>query len=226
MDTRCLRGLISTQTRQHATLAASNDRCRPVNVDPIERISSLFTDSVQAMTRAAEIQPAAIASAADCIVSSLLGGGKVLSCGNGCSAADAQYFVAQMQHRFERERPGLPAIALNSDTATLTAIAVDEGFSEIFAKQIGALGHPGDVLLVLSIDGAAGNTTAAVESAKERQLQIIALTGRDGGEIAVRLRSTDIEIRAPALEAARILENHRLVIHCLCDLIDMQLMGG
>ena len=226
MDTRCLRGLMSTQTWEHATLAVSDDRCRPGDVDPIERISNLFTDSVQAATRAAEIQTAAIALAADRIVSSLLGGGKVLSCGNGCSAADAQYFVAQMQHRFERERPGLPAIALNSDAATLTAIAVDEGFSEIFARQIGALGHPGDVLLVLSIDGMADNTTAALESAKERQLQIIALTGGDGGEIAVRLRSTDIEIRAPAVDAARILENHRLVIHCLCDLIDLKLMGG
>lgn len=217
---------MSTQTWEHATLAVGDDRCQPGDVDPIERINDLFTDSVQAATRAAETQPAAIALAAERIVNSLLGGGKVLSCGNGCSAADAQYFVAQMQHRFERERPGLPAIALNSDAATLTAIAVDEGFSEIFAKQIGALGHPGDVLLVFSIDGTAGNTTAALESAKERQLQIIALTGGDGGEIAVRLRSTDIEIRAPAVEASRILENHRLVIHCLCDLIDMKLMGG
>jgi phosphoheptose isomerase len=131
-----------------------------------------------------------------------------------------------MQHRFERERPGLPAIALNSDAATLTAIAVDEGFSEIFAKQVSALGHPGDILLTLSVTGTASNMITAVEAAEERQMQIIALTGGDGGEVAARLRANDIDIRTPAVRAARILENHRLVIHCLCDLIDLQLMGG
>ena len=176
--------------------------------------------------QAAAVQAAPIAMAAQCVVNSLLGGGKTLSCGNGNSAADAQYFTAQMQHRFERERPGLPAIALNSDTATLTAITIDEGFSAIFAKQIGALGHPGDVLLTLSVDGTASNMIAAVEAAKERQMQIVAITGPDGGGMAAELRTDDIEIRAPASEAARILENHRLVIHCLCDLIDLQLMGG
>jgi len=172
------------------------------------------------------MQGPSIALAAQCIVDSLLGGGKILSCGNGSSAADAQYFAAQMQHRFERERPGLPAVALNSDVATLTAIALDEGFNEIFAKPISALGHPGDVLLAFSISGTAGNMIAAVEAAKERQMLIIALTGRDGGEVALRLRASDVEIRAPAEQSARVLENHRLVIHCLCDLIDLQLMGG
>jgi len=195
-------------------------------VDPIERVTTLFEESARLNTEAAEVQAAPIAMAAQCIVTSLLGGGKMLSCGNGGSAADAQYFAAQMQHRFERERPGLPAIALNSDAATLTAIAIDEGFSAIFAKPIGALGHPGDVLLTLSINGTASNMVAAVEAAEERQMQIIALTGRDGGGVSERLRPTDIEIRAPGADAARILENHRLVIHCLCDLIDLQLMGG
>lgn len=195
-------------------------------MDPIERVTALFAESVKLNAEAAANQAAPIAMAAQCIVTSLLGGGKMLSCGNGGSAADAQYFAAQMQHRFERERPGLPAVALNSDAATLTAIAIDEDFSAIFSKQIGALGHPGDVLLTLSINGTASNMIAAVEAAKERQLQIIALTGRDGGGVAAGLRTSDIEIRAPATEAARILENHRLVIHCLCDLIDLQLMGG
>jgi len=195
-------------------------------VDPIERVTTLFAESVRLNAEAAEAQAGPIAMAAQCIVTSLLGGGKMLSCGNGSSAADAQYFVAQMLHRFERERPGLPAIALNSDATTLTAIAVDEGFSAVFAKQISALGHPGDVLLTLSINGTASNMIAAVEAAKERQMQIIALTGRDGGDVAAGLRTGDIEIRAPGTEAARILENHRLVIHCLCDLIDLQLMGG
>ena len=195
-------------------------------MDPIERVSALFAESVKLNAEAAATQAEPIAMAAQCIVTSLLGGGKMLSCGNGSSAADALYFAVQMQHRFERERPGLPAVALNSDAATLTAIAVDEGFSAIFAKQISALGHPGDVLLSLGVDGTASNMIAAIEAAKERQLQIIALTGRDGGGVAAGLRIGDIEIRAPATDAARILENHRLVIHCLCDLIDLQLMGG
>jgi len=195
-------------------------------VDPIERVTALFSESVKLNSEASAAQAAPIAMAAQCIVSSLLGGGKTLSCGNGSSAADAQYFAAQMAHRFERERPGLPAVALNSDTAILTAIATDEGFSEVFTRQIGALGHPGDVLLLLSVNGAASNMISAVEAAKERQLQIVALTGSDGGGLAASLRTSDIEIRAPATETARILENHRLVIHCLCDLIDLQLMGG
>ena len=195
-------------------------------MDPIERINTLFDDNARLTSSAAETQAAPIAMAAQCIVNCLLGGGKVLSCGNGSSAADAQYFAAQMQHRYERERPGLPAIALNSDAAILTAIAVDEGFSAIFAKQISALGHPGDVLLTMSINGTAENMVTAIDAAADRQMRVIALTGRDGGDVALKLRTNDIEIRTPAADAARILENHRLVIHCLCYLIDLQLMGG
>lgn len=195
-------------------------------MDPIERINALYEDNARLTGSAAETQAAPIALAAQCIVNSLLGGGKVLCCGNGGSAADAQYFAAQMQHRYERERPGLPAIALNSDTAILTAIAVEEGFCNIFAKPVSALGHPGDVLLTLSINGTAENMVAAIDAAADRQMRVIALTGRDGGDVALKLRTNDIEIRTPAVDAARILENHRLVIHCLCDLIDLQLMGG
>ncbi len=186
----------------------------------------MFAESAQLSASAASVQAAPIARAASRIVSSLLGGGKVLSCGNGSSAADAQYFAAQMQHRFERERPGLPAIALNSDAAILTAIALDDGFSEIFSKQVGALGQPGDILLTLSINGTASNMVGAITAARERQMRVIAVTGRDGGEVAARLDAQDVEIRTPAVEAARILENHRLVIHCLCDLIDLELIGG
>lgn len=195
-------------------------------MNPIERVATLFAESAQVNATAVEHQSSAIATAAGSIVASLLGGGKILSCGNGSSAADAQYFAALMQHRFERERPGLPAVALNSDAAILTAVALDEGFSEIFAKQVSALGHPGDVLLILSINGTASNTVAALTAAQERQMRVVALTGRDGGAVAAGLRETDIEIRSPADSAARILENHRLVLHCLCDLIDLQLMGG
>jgi phosphoheptose isomerase len=195
-------------------------------LDLITRVTTLFAESAQLSASAAASQAAPIAQAAQSIVESLLGGGKALSCGNSGSAADAQYFAAQMQHRFERERPGLPAIALSSDAVILTAIALDDGIGEIFAKQISALGHPGDVLLALSANGTASSMTSAVEAAKERQMQTIALTGGDGGEVAARLGAGDIEIRTPALETPRILENHRLVIHCLCDLIDLQLMGG
>ncbi len=117
-------------------------------------------------------------------------------------------------------------MALNADAATLTAIALDEGFNEIYAKQISSLGHPGDVLLTLSVNGTAGNIVAAIEAAQERQMQLVAITGRDGGTVAQRLRPTDTEIRAPAEEPARILENHRLVLHCLFDIIDLQLLGG
>lgn len=195
-------------------------------MDPTDRIVSLFAASADLHERAALSQVAPIANAAKLIVASLLAGGKVLSCGNGSSAADAQYFAAHMQHRFQRERPGLPAMALTADTATLTAIAVDEGFDAIYAKQISALGNPGDVLLTLSINGTAANLVAAVQAAKDRQMNMVALTGRDGGIVAEQLRPEDSEIRAPADQPARILENHRLVLHCLFDVIDLQLMGG
>ena len=195
-------------------------------MDPIERVNALFAESAELNARALGRQAEPIVLAARCIVNSLLGGGKVLSCGNGGSAADAQYFTAQMQHRFERERPGLPAIALNVDATLLTAIARDEGISEIFAKQVGALGHPGDVLLAASTDGAQRNMVAALDAARERQMLIVALTGGEGGEMATRLRPTDVDIRTPAAGTARILENHRLMLNCLCDLIDLQLMGG
>jgi phosphoheptose isomerase len=195
-------------------------------VDPIERVNALFAESAQLSAHAAESQAAPIAQAAQRIVGCLLGGGKILACGNGNSAADAQYFAAQMQHRFERERPGLPALALGSDTVILTAIAIDDGFNEVFAKQVSALGHPGDLLFALTTDGTAINVGRAVHAARERQMQVIALTGRGGGDLAAGLDEIDIEIRTPALEASRILENHRLVIHCLCDLLDLLLMGG
>jgi phosphoheptose isomerase len=195
------------------------------DVQTTDRITALFAASSELLGRAAETQTRSIATAAQCIVSCLLDGGKILSCGNGSSAADAQYFAAHMQHRFQRERPGLPAVALTADAATLTAIGVDDGFDAIYARQLNAIGQPGDVLLTLSINGNAGNLIAAMETARERQLRLVALTGRDGGAVARRLGEGDTEIRAPSDEPARILENHRLVLHCLFDIIDLQLMG-
>ena len=195
-------------------------------MDPTERVAALFDASSDLHARAARLQVVPIATAARTIVESLLAGSKILTCGNGCSAADAQYFAAHMQHRFQRERPGLPALALTADTATLTAIGIDEGFDAIYARQINALGQPGDVLLTLSINGTAGNLVAAINAAKDRQMRLVAVTGRDGGNVAQQLRTEDTEIRAPADEPARVLENHRLVLHCLLDVIDLQLMGG
>ncbi len=168
---------------------------------------------------------APIRLAAEMIVQSLLGGGKVLACGNGGSAGDAQHFSSEMLNRFERERPGLPAIALTTDTSTLTSISNDYAFAEVFAKQIGALGHPGDVLLAISTSGNSLNVVRAVEAAEEQQMKIVALTGRGGGRLGDMLREGDVEIRVDSDSTARIQEVHLLVIHCLCDLIDTQLLG-
>ena len=166
-----------------------------------------------------------IREAAEMIVQSLLGGGKVLACGNGGSAGDAQHFSSEMLNRFERERPGLPAIALTTDSSTLTSISNDYAFAEVFAKQIGALGHPGDVLLAISTSGNSPNVVRAVEAAEEQQMKVVALTGRGGGRLGEMLREADVEIRVDSDSTARIQEVHLLVIHCLCDLIDTQLLG-
>lgn len=196
------------------------------SVKPIDRVAELFAENRAVNTLGAESQAPAIARATATLVNSLLGGGKILCCGNGSSAADAQAFAAQLQHRFQRERPGLPALSLGASPTILTAIASADGYSEIFAKQLSTLGHPGDVLLLLSVSGADINMLAATDAAHEQQMDVVALTGGDGGMIAGRLRSNDTEIRAPSHSMARVLENHRLALHCVCDLIDLQLMGG
>jgi len=152
-------------------------------------------------------------------------GGKILSCGNGGSAADAQHFAAELLNRFEIERPPLAAVALTTDSSTLTSIANDYAYEDIFAKQVTALGKPGDILLAITTSGNSANVTQAVHAAHENQLSIVVLSGCDGGELAGALNSDDIEIRAPATRTARIQEVHLLVIHCLCDLIDHKLFG-
>lgn len=194
-----------------------------MNLD--ERINHLFSESIAAKQRCLPTLIAPIAGAAELIVASLLEGGKVLSCGNGGSAGDAQHFSSEMLNRFERERPGLPALALTTDSSTLTSIANDYAFQEIFAKQIGALGHPGDVLLAISTSGNSANILRAVETAKEQQMKVVALTGKDGGELASLLHEEDREICVDSSSTARIQEVHLLIIHCLCDLIDTLLLG-
>jgi D-sedoheptulose 7-phosphate isomerase len=160
------------------------------------------------------------------MVQCLLAEGKILSCGNGGSAGDAQHFSSEMLNRFERERPALPAIALSTDTSTLTSIANDYSYEEIFAKQLRALGRQGDILLAISTSGNSGNVLEAIKVAQQRGLKVVGLTGRDGGRMRELLRSEDVEICVPSTVTARIQEVHLLVIHCLCDLIDTHLFGG
>lgn len=195
-------------------------------MEAAERVAQIFNASIEAKTRAQALLPPAIAAAAAAIVEGLLEGGKLLCCGNGGSAGSAQLLSAKMLNGFERERPGLPAIALTTDSSILTAIANDYGYDQVFARQVSAVGHPGDLLVVITTSGNSANLTRAVEAAHERQMRVIALTGRDGGALTGLLGETDVEIRVPVDSAARIQEVHLLLIHCLCDLMDQQLLGG
>jgi D-sedoheptulose 7-phosphate isomerase len=194
-------------------------------MDLTERVRHSFNASIQTKMQALPIMAESIALAGALIVGRLLEGAKVLSCGNGGSAADAQHFASEMINRFERQRPGLPALALTTDSSALTSIANDSSFEQVFAKQVLALGHPGDVLLAISTSGRSDNVVAAVRAAHEQDMRVVALSGRDGGVMAAALRPDDIELRVPADSTARIQEVHLLVIHCLCDLIDTQLLG-
>ncbi|GGP57013.1 phosphoheptose isomerase [Shewanella algicola] len=189
----------------------------------LERIKDSFTESIQTKIDAAEALPESIEKAAEMMVQCLLGGNKILSCGNGGSAGDAQHFSAELLNRYEIERPPLPAIALSCDTSTITAIANDYSYDEIFSKQILALGQPGDILLAISTSGNSGNIIKAMEAALSRDMTIVALTGKDGGSMAGLMSAGDVEIRVPSNVTARIQEVHLLVIHCLCDNIDRTL---
>lgn len=194
-------------------------------MDVHARIQQHFKQSIEAKIQAAETLGDNIAQAAQVMVTALLDGHKIMSCGNGGSAGDSQHFSAEMINRFERERPPLPAIALTTDTSSLTSIGNDYTFDDVFAKQIRALGQPGDVLLAISTSGQSKNVLRAIEQAHERQMRVVALTGKDGGAMANLLNSDDVEVRAPADRTARIQEVHLVVIHCICDLIDNQLFG-
>lgn len=191
----------------------------------IDRITSNFTDSIQTKINAADSIINIIAEASEEIVQSLLEGHKILACGNGGSACDALHFSTQMVNRFKQERPGLPVIALGADISTLTAIANDYHFSDIFAKQVRALGQAGDILLAISTSGNSTNVVNAIKAAHDKNMGVIALTGYDGGKILDHLRERDIEIRVPAQDTARIQETHLLILHCICDIIDFRLFG-
>lgn len=190
-----------------------------------DRIIGHFGASIETKTLSAEELPPYIEQAAQLMVDALLSGGKILSCGNGGSAGDSQHFSSELLNRFERERPSLPAIALTTDTSTLTSIANDYSYNEVFSKQIRALGNPGDILLAISTSGNSANVVQAIQAAHEREMIVVALSGKDGGHMSSLLTGADVEIRVPADVTARIQEVHLLVIHCLCDLIDCALFG-
>lgn len=194
-------------------------------MDPQARVTQQFHESIRTKQMALDQLAPAIIQAASMMANCLQNEGKVLSCGNGGSAADAQHFSSELLNRFEMERPGLPAVALTTDSSTITSIANDYDYREIFSKQVRALGQETDILLAISTSGGSANVTAAVEAAHERGMAVVALTGRDGGQIAPLMVTGDIEIRVPATVTARIQEVHLLVIHCLCDLIDQHLFN-
>ncbi len=195
-------------------------------MDLTPRITRHFLDSIAVKERSASELPQSIQRAGAAMVESLLGGNKILCCGNGGSAGDAQHFSAELLNRFERERPGMPAVALTTDSSTITAIANDYDYGEVFAKQVLALGRQDDVLLAISTSGNSDNVVQAMAAARERGMIVVALTGRDGGRIATELRDGDIEVRVPSDRTARIQEVHLVVIHCLCDFIDTAIFGG
>ncbi|CED70480.1 phosphoheptose isomerase [Aliivibrio wodanis] len=189
----------------------------------LEHIKESFTESIQIQIAAAEALPDHIMHASQAMVATLLNGNKILCCGNGGSASNAQQFASCLLNRFETERPSLPAMALTADTATLTAIANDYNYNEIFSKQVRALGQPGDILLAISTSGNSQDILKAMEAAVSRDMTIIALTGMDGGIIAGLLGESDVEIRIPSHRVARIQEVHLLTLHCICDLVDQVL---
>jgi len=194
-------------------------------MDLIARISRQFEDSIATKRDAMELLAAPLAVAVEAMTACLLGNGKILACGNGGSAADAQHFAAELVNRFEMERPPLAAIALTTDTSTLTSIANDYSYNQVFAKQVQALGQPGDVLLAISTSGNSANVIEAIHVAHDRDMRVVALTGKDGGRIAGLLKESDLNLCVPSARTARIQEVHLICLHCLCDGIDCLLLG-
>jgi D-sedoheptulose 7-phosphate isomerase len=194
-------------------------------MDLVARVAQHFSDSAQTKLKAMNSLSAPIARAAELMSRCLLADGKILACGNGGSAADSQHFAAELLNRFERERPGLAAIALTTDTSTLTSIANDYDYQQVFSKQVLALGKPGDVLLAISTSGGSRNVLAAAGAAHDRGMRVVALSGRGGGELGRMLRADDVHVCVPHDVTARIQEVHLLALHCLCDGIDCLLLG-
>jgi D-sedoheptulose 7-phosphate isomerase len=194
-------------------------------MDLVSRIGEIFSESAHLKLECMDALAGPIAAAAQAMVDCLKADGKILACGNGGSAADAQHFSAELLNRFEKERPGLAGLALTTDSSTLTSIANDYDFEQIFSKQVRALGRAGDVLLAISTSGNSGNVIAAINAAHECSLTVVALTGRNGGAIGELMTEKDVHICVPAQSTARIQEVHLLTLHCLCDAIDCLLLG-
>jgi D-sedoheptulose 7-phosphate isomerase len=190
------------------------------------RISQHFTDSAQLKLQAVELLSEPLARASEKMVQCLMNEGKILACGNGGSAADAQHFAAELLNRFEMERPPLAAVALTTDTSTLTSIANDYDYNQVFSKQVRGLGQAGDVLLAISTSGNSPNVIEAIHAAHDRQMIVVALTGKKGGKVAGLLGPGDIHLCVPADKTARIQEVHLLCLHCMCDAIDCLLLGA
>ena len=196
-----------------------------MSIDLAARVSRHFSDSAQTKLAAVEALAQPIVRATELMVGCLMANGKILACGNGGSAADSQHFAAELLNRFERERPGLAAMALTTDTSTITSIANDYDYNQVFSKQVLALGQPRDVLLAISTSGNSPNVVAAVRAAHERDMKVVGLTGKGGGEVGKTLAATDVHICVPHAVTARIQEVHLLALHCLCDGIDCLLLG-
>jgi D-sedoheptulose 7-phosphate isomerase len=194
-------------------------------MDLIQRINQHFAESAKAKAEAVKVLAEPLARAAERMVQCLMNEGKILACGNGGSAADAQHFAAELLNRFEMERPGLAAIALTTDSSTLTSIANDYDYDQVFSKQVRALGQPNDLLLAISTSGNSRNVVEALQAAHDRQMGVIALTGRNGGVMGELLAAGDIHLCVPHASTARIQEVHILCLHCLCDAIDCMLLG-
>jgi D-sedoheptulose 7-phosphate isomerase len=194
-------------------------------MDSVTRVREHFAESIATKQSAVDVISESIAAAGELMAQALLDDGKILSCGNGGSAGDAQHFSSELLNRFERERPGLPAMALTTDASTVTSISNDYAYEEIFSKQIRALGKAQDVLLGISTSGNSENVCRAITAAHERGMKVVALSGRDGGSMAGLFEEGDVEIRVPATRTARIQEVHLVCIHALCDIIDTTLLG-
>jgi len=194
-------------------------------MDPSQKTREYFSVSLQLIQETAEQITTSIVTAADMITGCMLKEKKVLTCGNGGSATSAQHFSAVMLNHFEAERPGLPAICLAADMATVTSIANDYQYADVFSKQIRAIGQPGDVLVAISTSGDSHSIIHAIDAAHDREMQIIALTGREGCQATDLIEGKDLEIRVPSWSTARIQELHIIIIHAICDLIDQQLLG-
>ncbi|MDZ7856304.1 phosphoheptose isomerase [Sphaerotilus sp.] len=190
-----------------------------------QRIQQQFFDSADLKYAAAEVLTRPVSDAAQVLLNAITSGGKVLACGNGGSAGDAQHFAAEFVGRFERERPGLAALSMSTDTSILTAIGNDYAFDQIYAKQVQALGQPGDVLLAITTSGNSANILEAIDAAHQKDMVVVALTGKGGGKVNSALNESDIHICVPHDRTARIQEVHLLVIHCLCDAVDVSLLG-